>query len=198
MWRRRPSWRPMGSNLPPPLASLMLLYSRRWDTCGCASCCPAAAFVAASATPSRGPAPVAPPRHGAAAQPPDHGRGPPGADQQDRGAAPVPLPPRVPPSQDRGGRRPLPPALPTAGFDPLDPDVSSPPRALSPAQVSLCKKAHKLLGKKLKHPYALSKDFWSLPVCNSLPHSPSPSPYSDCSTKLSAAPNGSLRLSNID
>jgi hypothetical protein len=145
-----------------------------------------------------GPAPVAPPRRGAAAQPPDHGRGPPGADQQDRGAAPVPLPPRVPPSQDRGGRRPLPPALPTAGFDPLDPDISSPPRALSPVQVSLCKKALKLLGKKLKHPYALSKDFWSLPVCNSLPHSPSPSPYSDCSTKLSAAPNGSLRLSNID
>jgi tyrosine-protein phosphatase non-receptor type 9 len=50
-----------------------------------------------------------------------------------------------------------------ARFDPLDPEAVPPAMAISPVQVSLCKKALKLLEKKLKHPDALTKKFWSLP-----------------------------------
>jgi hypothetical protein len=55
-----------------------------------------------------------------------------------------------------------------ARFDPLDPEAVPPAMAISPVQVSLCKKALKLLEKKLKHPDALTKKFWSLPVRNIL------------------------------
>ncbi|GJN07312.1 hypothetical protein PR202_ga25132 [Eleusine coracana subsp. coracana] len=64
-----------------------------------------------------------------------------------------------------GGRRSSPPAAlpPPGGFDPLDPAAEPPDRDLTPAQLTRCKKALKLLDKKLNDPAALSKKFWDLP-----------------------------------
>ncbi|KAL6658303.1 hypothetical protein ACP70R_003889 [Stipagrostis hirtigluma subsp. patula] len=50
-----------------------------------------------------------------------------------------------------------------AGFDPLDPDADPPERPLTREQVRHCRKALRALEKKLKHPDAVTKEFWSLP-----------------------------------
>ncbi|CAO2141081.1 unnamed protein product [Urochloa humidicola] len=58
------------------------------------------------------------------------------------------------------------PPLPPPGFefDPLDPDAEPPPRTLTRDQVRRCKKAVKLLEKKLRQPDAISQEYQSLPV----------------------------------
>ncbi|XP_062197763.1 protein-tyrosine-phosphatase PTP1-like, partial [Phragmites australis] len=69
-------------------------------------------------------------------------------------SAPAPAPAPAPPPADGVG---------VEGFRPLDPEADPPPRAPTKDQLKHCKKALKVLEKKLGKPAAISKEYSSLP-----------------------------------